>query len=264
MRPHGEERAGEAPASRHRTLKARVSNHEVASSFETHYQIGKCRFDNAPQDEVAVSLGKIRMRKVEIISRNLVFDDFFKIEEARLRFERYDGTMSEPVRRLNFERGDSVAALLVDAQARLVHLTEQFKYPAYDKGGGWLIDVVAGMLGADEVPEDAVRREILEESGFETAALEAIATFFVSPGGTSERMFLFCAFVSEATRRSEGGGLAGEHEDIKVVTWPVDEFLGRIRRGELQDAKTLIAGYWLAQNLDRIIREHGMIGREAR
>jgi nudix-type nucleoside diphosphatase (YffH/AdpP family) len=192
------------------------------------------------------------MRKVEIMSRRRVFDDFFKIEEARLRFERYDGTMSEPVRRLNFERGDSVAALLIDPRAAMVYLTEQFKYPAYEKAGGWLIDVVAGMLDDGETPEQAVRREILEESGFEPTGLQPIATFFVSPGGSSERIFLFCATVRGGTPRS-GGGVASEHEDIKIIAWSIDEFLGRFHAGDLQDAKALIAACWLKDNLPRII-----------
>ena len=190
--------------------------------------------------------------RVEIISRKWVFDDFFRIEEARLRFERYDGTMSEPVRRLNFERGDSVAALLVDPAAKLVYLTEQFKYPAYEKAGGWLIDVVAGMLDRGETPDQAVRREIHEESGFEAAALEPIGSFFVSPGGSSERIFLFCALVSDAGPRS-GGGVQSEHEDIKVLAWSIDEFLAKLRAGELRDAKALIAAYWLKDNLGRIL-----------
>jgi ADP-ribose pyrophosphatase len=193
------------------------------------------------------------MRKVEIISRKRVFDDFFKIDEARLRFERYDGAMSEPVRRLNFERGDSVAALLINPPARMVYLTEQFKYPAYDKAGGWLIDVVAGMLDRGETPEQAVRREIMEESGFEAEALEPIATFFVSPGGSSERIYLFCATVRGGTPRL-GGGLASEHEDIKIIAWSFDEFLTRFRAGELADAKALIAAGWLKDNLERIVR----------
>lgn len=192
------------------------------------------------------------MRRVEIISRRRVFDDFFKIDEARLRFERYDGTMSEPVRRLNFERGDSVAALLIDPRARMVYLTEQFKYPAYEKAGGWLIDVVAGMVDAGETPEQAVRREIVEESGFEADALEPIATFFVSPGGSSERIHLFCATV-RGGRLRPGGGLASEHEDIKVIAWSVEEFLTRFRAGELADAKALIAACWLKDNLERIV-----------
>ncbi len=192
------------------------------------------------------------MRKVEVISRRRVFDDFFKIEEARLRFERYDGTMSEVVRRLNFERGDSVAALLVDPRRRIVYLTEQFKYPALEKAGGWLADVVGGMIDPGETPEEAARREILEEAGFEAEAVEPIATFFVSPGGSSERIFLFCARVSDAARRSVGGGIASEHEDIKILAWSVDEFLRKVRAGEVQDAKTLVAAYWLKDNLERI------------
>ncbi|HEY7297459.1 MAG TPA: NUDIX domain-containing protein [Xanthobacteraceae bacterium] len=193
------------------------------------------------------------MRRVEIISRRRLLDDFFKVEEVRLRFERYDGTMSEPVRRLNFERGDSAAALLIDPRAGVVYLTEQFKYPAYKKAGGWLIDVVAGMLDAGETPEAAVRREIVEESGFEADALEPIATFFVSPGGSSERIHLYCATVRGGPPRS-GGGLASEHEDIKVIAWSFDEFLTKLRAGELQDAKALIAAYWLKDNLERILR----------
>jgi nudix-type nucleoside diphosphatase (YffH/AdpP family) len=194
-----------------------------------------------------------RLRRVEIISRRRVFDDFFKIEEARLRFERYDGTMSEPVRRLSFERGDSVAALLIDPGKRMVYLTEQFKYPAYEKAGGWLIDVVAGMLDAGETPEQAVRREIAEESGLVADALEPIATFFVSPGGSSERIHLFCAIVRGGAPRSGGGGVASEHEDIKVITWSFDEFLAKFRAGELEDAKALIAACWLKDNMERIV-----------
>jgi nudix-type nucleoside diphosphatase (YffH/AdpP family) len=131
-------------------------------------------------------------------------------------------------------------------------LTEQFKYPAYEKAGGWLIDVVAGMLDEGETPEQGVRREILEESGFEAVAIEPIATFFVSPGGSSERIFLFCATVRGGAPPS-GGGVASEHEDIKIIAWSIDEFMTRFRAGALQDAKALIAACWLKDNLERIL-----------
>jgi nudix-type nucleoside diphosphatase (YffH/AdpP family) len=192
------------------------------------------------------------MPKVEVISRKRLLDDFFKVDEAYLRFERYDGTMSEVVRRLNVERGDSAAALLVDAQKQIVYLIEQFKYPTLDKAGGWTDEIVAGMIDTDETPERAIRREILEEAGFAVETVEPIARFFVSPGGSSERIFLFCAVVSDAARRSAGGGVATE--DIKVVGWPLDDFLARLQGGQLMDAKTIIAGYWLKDNLTRIMR----------
>jgi len=192
------------------------------------------------------------MPKVEVISRRRVFDDFFKIDAADLRFERYDGTMSEVVRRLNFERGDSAAALLFDARSRLVYLIEQFMYPTLAKAGGWLETVAAGMIEKGETPEEAIRREILEETGFAAERIEPIATFFVSPGGSSERIFLFCAFISKKARVAAGGGVAAEHEDIKLVTFGLDDFLTRIVGGGFADAKTIVAGYWLKDNLARI------------
>jgi nudix-type nucleoside diphosphatase (YffH/AdpP family) len=195
------------------------------------------------------------MPRVEVINRKRLLDDFFKVEEAHLRFERFDGTMSEVVRRLNFERGDAAAALLVNAERNTVYLIQQFMYPTLEKAGGWLDTVVAGMIDAGETPEQAIRREITEEAGFTVDKVEPIASFFLSPGGSSERMFLFCALVSDAAHTAAGGGLAAENEDIKLSEWPLDEFLARVSSGALQDAKTIIAGYWLKDNLARIMRD---------
>lgn len=191
------------------------------------------------------------MPKVEVISRRRVFDDFFKVDEAQLRFERYDGTMSEVVRRLNFERGDSAAALILDAKARTVYLIEQFMYPTLEKAGGFLATVVAGMIDDGETPEQAIRREILEEAGLAAGHIEPIADFFVSPGGSSERIFLFCALVSDGARVAAGGGVATEHEDIRLVAWRLDDFLARLHG--FKDAKTIVAGYWLKDNLARLV-----------
>jgi len=192
------------------------------------------------------------MPKVEVISRTRLLDDFFKVEEARLRFERFDGTMSEVVRRLNVERGDAAAALLVHPGRRAVYLVRQFMYPALEQAGGWLDTVVAGMVDAGETPDAAIRREILEEAGFAVDKVEPIASFFLSPGGSSERIFLFAATVSDAARISAGGGVATENEDIKVLEWPIETFLGRLQSGALKDAKTIVAACWLKDNLARI------------
>src|SRR5262245_7920095 len=129
------------------------------------------------------------MPKVEVISRRRVFDEFFRIDAGRLRFERYDGSMSEEVRRLNFERGDSAAALLVDAKARMVYLVEQFMYPTLAKAGGWLETVAAGMIEKGETAEEAIRREILEDTGFADDRVEPLGNFVVSAGGAGGRRF---------------------------------------------------------------------------
>ena len=162
--------------------------------------------------------------------------------------------MSAVVRRLNFERGDSAAALLVNPRRKSVYLTEQFEFPTLDKAGGWIVEVVAGTMEAGESAEATIKREILEEIGFEVETIERIASFFVSPGSTSERIFLFYAAVTDAERRSKGGGLASEAEDIKVLEWPLEDFLSKVTTGELQDAKTIVAGYWLKENYAKIVQ----------
>jgi nudix-type nucleoside diphosphatase (YffH/AdpP family) len=189
------------------------------------------------------------LRRVEILDRRRLFDDFFRIEEATLRYERFDGGLSEPVRRLALDRGDSVAAIIVRLPERRILLVDQFKYPVYTNGTGWILETVAGMVDKNESYEQAVRREVREEIGYELLALEHIATFYVSPGGSSERIALFYGEVSEATRVSVGGGLASEGEDIALREFAPEELWAALDAGGIDDAKTLIGVMWLREKL---------------
>jgi nudix-type nucleoside diphosphatase (YffH/AdpP family) len=183
--------------------------------------------------------------KVEIHQKRRVFDGFFKIDQAELQYQKFDGTMSPVVTRLNFDRGDSAAAVVLNVDTRKVIMVNQFKYPAYEKGPGWITEVVAGMIDGDETPEAAMRREILEEIGYETHHLEHISTFYVSPGGTSERIVLFYAEVANSGRRGDGGGLAAEGEDIKLVELSLAEVREMLASKAIEDAKTIIGLNWL-------------------
>lgn len=191
------------------------------------------------------------MKRVTIHSKRRVFDGFFKIDEAELSYERFDGRMSATVRRLCFERGDSVAALVFHRDRRCALFTEQFKYPTYAKGPGWIVETVAGMIDAGETPEAALRRELREELGYEAEALEPIADFYLSPGGSSERILLYYAEVSEAGRSGAGGGVESEGEDIATVALTLDELAGLLRSGGLHDAKTIIGVQWLLNRQNR-------------
>ncbi|BCL78316.1 ADP-ribose diphosphatase [Ktedonobacteria bacterium brp13] len=186
-------------------------------------------------------------KKVDVQDQSVIFDDKFKIREAHVRYMRFDGQMSNPERRLVFERGDSAAAIIVNSEQKKVLLTNQFRYPAYSKDAdsGWVQEVVAGVIDEGEQPEETIRREIQEEIGYTVHELTPIATFFVSPGGTSERVFLYYAEVDEADRTSQGGGLISENEDIQLVALSFDELWQQLRAGTLVDAKTLIAAQWL-------------------
>lgn len=188
-------------------------------------------------------------KRVELIEKKEIFKKFiFTIEEAQLRHEKYDGTMSDTLTRLNLNRGDSVAAILHDTTDDTILFTEQFRYPTYSKGPGWLLEIVAGMIDGDEEPAIAMRREITEEVGYAVRTLHKINTFYLSPGGTSERIHLFYASVTKEDKVAVGGGVKYEGEDIRSVLLSTDEAMRKMANDEISDAKSLIALQWFQIN----------------
>jgi nudix-type nucleoside diphosphatase (YffH/AdpP family) len=187
-------------------------------------------------------MGKV----VRILQRREVFKRFiFRIEEVTLEFERFDGSMSGPLTRLILDRGDSVAILLHDADNGFILLCEQFRAPTYQSGPGWVVELPAGIVEAEEDIEECARRETSEETGYSIRKLQPIASVYLSPGGSSERVHIFYAEISPADRTAAGGGLASEQEDIRLIRVARDDAFARARDGQIFDAKTLIALQWL-------------------
>ncbi len=192
-------------------------------------------------------------RKVEIIGKQEVFKKYvFRIEEAQLRHERYDGSLSDEITRLNLDRGDSVAGLVHDIAQNTIMLCEQFRYPTWDggRGPGWILELPAGILEPGEDPQDAIRREIMEEIGYSADRCDLIARPYLSPGGSSERIHIYYVPIGENAKTSEGGGVTSEGEDIRTIQMPVAEAMKKMQACEIVDAKTLIALQWLQSNPD--------------
>ncbi len=186
------------------------------------------------------------MKKVSIEKKKYILEDVFKIEEAYLRYEKFNGEMSGTVRRISLERGDSVAVLIFNIATNKIILISQFRYPSYKTGHGWLFEAIAGIIDSGESSEAAARREVQEETGLEIKSLEPISTFYPSPGGSSERIFLYYSEVSkEPASYEETGGLLCEGEDIKSHEISLDDALMKIKSGEIMDAKTIIGIQWL-------------------
>ena len=186
------------------------------------------------------------MKKVSIEKKQYLLNDFFKVEEAHLSFEQFDGHMSPVVRRLNLERGDSVSVLVFNQTTDKLILVSQFRYATYPKTDGWTIEAIAGMVDAGETPEQAAKREVDEETGLSIDTFEHIATFYPSPGGSSEQIFLYYSEVSgDKARYKETGGILSKGEDVKAVEITLPEALAKIKTGEIADAKTIIGVYWL-------------------
>ncbi len=179
-----------------------------------------------------------------------VFDGFLKVDEVTVSFDRISGPgRIEGQKRLVLERGDSAAAIIHDIDTDEVLLTAQVRVATIAKGPGIIREVVAGSIEAGEAPELCMIREIEEEIGYRVAksALKRIGMFYVSPGGTSERIVLFYARVKASQRVNEHAtGLASEGEDIALVRMKREAFVKQALSGKIDDAKTLIAGLWLA------------------
>jgi nudix-type nucleoside diphosphatase (YffH/AdpP family) len=186
-------------------------------------------------------------KRVEVESSGRVFDDFFTIYRACIRYEKFDGTMSEPLTRLVFERGDGVAVLPLDRQRREVVLVCQFRYPAYVRDDpAWLWEIIAGMCEEGRTVEDVAHSEAMEEAGYRLGALQHIMTVYLSPGGSSERMHIFLAPISDGDRVGQGGGLPDSGEDVLVRRFALEEALRMAEDGRIMDAKTILALQYLA------------------
>lgn len=185
---------------------------------------------------------------VEIIQRETCFQGFYKLDRLQLRHRLFAGGMGPELNRELFVRHDAVCVLPYDPQRDCVVLIEQFRVGAMDKNGNpWLLELVAGLIDKDEQPEQVARREAVEEADLNLGALWPITSYFPSPGGSDERVYLY---VGQCDSRGAGGvhGLAEEGEDIRVHVWPLDDALQAVGDGRINNAASIIALQWLALN----------------
>ena len=184
----------------------------------------------------------VRPERVDVRRRRILLDDFFVVEEAILRHETFDGSTTGDVRRLRLIRGDAAACLPYDPALRSFFLVEQFRWPPHSIGaGGWLLEIPAGLVGAGEDPADCMRRELQEETGLLARRMEHVFTFFATPGGSTERVFLYVAEVDGAGAAGRIAGQVAEDEDVRVCAVPYAEADGLMETGRICDAKTLLA-----------------------
>ena len=189
---------------------------------------------------------------VEIIERENCFKGFYKLDRLRLRHRQFSGAMGPQLTRELFVRHNAVCVLPYDPQRDSVVLIEQFRVGAMQKSANpWMIELVAGLIDKDEEPEEVARREAIEEADLTLGALWPITTYFPSPGGSDELVYLF---VGRCDSEGAGGvhGLAEEGEDIRVSVWPLEDALQAVRDGRINNAASVIALQWLALNRNEV------------
>ena len=148
----------------------------------------------------------------------MLSDAWYTLKRATFDYQGSDGTWTEQQREV-YDRGNGATILLRDETRDTILLTRQFRMPAYLNGhpDGMLLEAPAGLLDDDEGAEAAIRREAEEETGYRVDRVTRIGEYFMSPGSVTERIAFFTGSYRAGERVSEGGGVAGEGEDIEVV-----------------------------------------------
>lgn len=182
---------------------------------------------------------------VELISKKTIYKGFFRMNEYRFKHRLFKGGWSAEVKREVFERGHAGVLLAYDPKRDEVVLIEQIRIPAYETSQTpWLLEVIAGMVEEGESPEEVVRREATEEAGITIGRCKPIVSYLSSPGGTSERMYVYVGEV-DATTATGIHGLACENEDIRVHVVSREQAYQWVEEGIIDNAASVIALQWL-------------------
>lgn len=182
----------------------------------------------------------MKPKYIKNIEKTLLSDNWAILHKVTFDYQDSKGKWEPQVREV-YDRGNGAAVILYNKEEGNVVLTEQLRMPTYFNGNssGMLIEVCAGLLD-DHDPETAIKKEIEEETGYAISDVEKVMDLYMSPGSVTEIVHLFMAQYTAKDKVSEGGGIAHEHEDIKVHEYAFAKAYDMIQTGEIKDAKTVI------------------------
>ena len=197
---------------------------------------------------------KVAAGDVEVATRAEPYARFFAVEEQDLRFRRFDGQLSQPVNRAAFVSGDAVTVLPYDPLRDRVLLIEQFRAAPLARGDSqpWGLEAIAGRIDPGETPEEAARREALEEAGLHLGNLLPVAGYYPSPGAKAEFLYSYVALCDLPDGMTGVFGVEGEAEDIRGHLIPFDRLMDLVTSGEVNNAPLLISALWLQRERVRL------------
>jgi nudix-type nucleoside diphosphatase (YffH/AdpP family) len=177
---------------------------------------------------------RVRVKNVRVLS-----DNHYLLKTTTFEYRRANGEW-QTQHRETYDRGNGAALLPYHLAQRTVVLVRQFRYPAYVNGyDDLMIEAAAGLLD-NASPEERIRAEAEEETGYRLHAVHKVFEAFMSPGAVTEKLHFFVAEYDPSMRVGSGGGNADEGEDIEVLEVSIDEALAMIADGRIADAKTIM------------------------
>jgi len=180
------------------------------------------------------------MNKIKIVKNEILSGNWYTLRKVTYEYLQSDGTWQTQSREA-YDRGNGATILLYNQEQQTVVLTRQFRLPTFINGNpsGMLIEACAGLLDQDN-PEDCIRRETEEETGYKIRDVRKIFEAYMSPGSVTEILHFFIAEYSPSMKVHEGGGMEHEQENIEVLEIPFEQAMRMVDHGEIKDAKTII------------------------
>lgn len=174
------------------------------------------------------------------IKKELLSDNWYTLNKFTFDYRKKDGTW-ETQQREAYDRGNGAGILLYNKEKGTVILTRQFRMPTCVNGNadGMMIEVCAGLLDGDN-PEDCIRKETEEETGYKIDKVQKVFETYMSPGSVTEILYLFVGAYEERMKVGEGGGAEHETENIEVLEYSLETANRMIASGEIKDAKTIM------------------------
>jgi GDP-mannose pyrophosphatase NudK len=180
------------------------------------------------------------LNNIKIIKSEVLSDNWYTLRKITYQTTNRDGSVAIQSREA-YDRGNGSVILLYNKHDQTVILTRQFRMPTYLNGSesGLLIECCAGLLDKDN-PEECIKRETEEETGYKVSDVKKVFEAYMSPGSVTEMLYFFIAEYSKEMKVSEGGGIDEESENIEVLELPFRQALDMIATGEIKDAKTIM------------------------
>ena len=148
---------------------------------------------------------------------------------VRLRVDTVKTPSGRETTREIVEHDDCVAIIAIDADDKVL-LVKQFRKPVERE----LLEIPAGGIDPGESPEDAVSRELREETGYLPRKLESLGGFYSAPGYATEYLYL-----DLATELTPSRLFAEDTEGISVMQVSLSQIPELIASGSICDAKSI-------------------------
>ncbi len=190
----------------------------------------------------------------QFVAQRPPLGSFYRLQSLDITHQRFDRKQSHVLVREAFLGVDAAMILPYDPARDRVLLVEQARLgpAARQDPNPWMLEPIAGIIDARETPQEAARREMIEEAGVEPQELLPAGQYYPSPGSSTDYFYCFVGLCDLPRTQSWLGGLEQENEDLRLHPLSFGQALALAESGEIATGPLHHLLYWLAYHRDRL------------